>query len=178
MNPRNEDYQFNLALMYLSNRQLDEGIALLTALQGSASPEVASRAASTLLRAQAAKVHMLPATKSGNGGEPNRAADKASLHAESSSETSAEPTSLLTRNAGPTKFIKGKLLNIDCSARPSALMTVLAGNKTWKMKVADTAHAIVIGADSFSCSWTNQKVALNYRETREGEGSVVSIELQ
>lgn len=57
-------------------------------------------------------------------------------------------------------------------------MTVLAGNKTWKMKVADTAHAIVIGADSFSCSRTNQKVALNYRETREGEGSVVSIELQ
>jgi hypothetical protein len=40
------------------------------------------------------------------------------------------------------------------------------------------AHAIVIGADNFSCKWTNQRVAVNYRETGETEGTLVSIEIQ
>jgi len=57
-------------------------------------------------------------------------------------------------------------------------MTVLANNKTWKMKVTDTRHALVIGADNFNCSWTNQSIALNYRESGEAEGNVVSVELQ
>jgi hypothetical protein len=46
------------------------------------------------------------------------------------------------------------------------------------MKVADTNHIVLIGADAFSCSWNKQKVALNYRETSEGEGNVVSLEVQ
>jgi hypothetical protein len=44
--------------------------------------------------------------------------------------------------------------------------------------VADTNHLILIGADQFSCAWSKQKVALNYRETSEGEGTVVSLEIQ
>ena len=179
LNPRNEGYQFNLALMYLSNRKLDEGISLLAALQASASPEIASRAASTLLEAQAAKASMLRAKEAGNNGELVRlAADHSPGHAESGVGTNPDLTPKLTRSAGPTKFIKGKLLNVDCSAQPSAVMMVVADGKTWKMTVADTVHAVLIGADNFSCSWTNQKVALNYRESKDGEGSVVSIELQ
>ena len=39
-------------------------------------------------------------------------------------------------------------------------------------------HVALIGADTFSCSWSKQKVALNYRETGAGAGRVVSIEVQ
>jgi hypothetical protein len=46
------------------------------------------------------------------------------------------------------------------------------------MHVADRNHVILIGADAFSCDWNKQKVALNYRETSEGEGNVVSLEIQ
>jgi hypothetical protein len=46
------------------------------------------------------------------------------------------------------------------------------------MEDADSRHVIVIGADEFSCAWTNRKVALNYHETGETEGSVMTIELQ
>jgi hypothetical protein len=46
------------------------------------------------------------------------------------------------------------------------------------MKVTDTRHALVIGADNFNCSWTDQSIALNYRESGEAEGNVVSVELQ
>jgi hypothetical protein len=80
--------------------------------------------------------------------------------------------------SGTTKFMKGKLLSVDCSSPPTAFIRVATGVKTWKMRVADTKHAIVIGADNFSCSWSNQAVALNYRVSGDSEGSVVSIELQ
>jgi hypothetical protein len=59
-----------------------------------------------------------------------------------------------------------------------ATLTVLSGTKTWKMRVADTKHVLLLGADEFSCAWNKQKVALNYRENGEAVGSVVSIEVQ
>jgi hypothetical protein len=46
------------------------------------------------------------------------------------------------------------------------------------MQVPDSKHVALIGADTFSCSWSKQKVALNYRETGAGAGRVVSIEVQ
>lgn len=76
------------------------------------------------------------------------------------------------------KFLKGQLLSVDCSHAPGAILTVLSEAKTLKMKVADTQHAIVIGADNFSCSWTHKKVAVNYRISSEDEMKVMTVEIQ
>jgi hypothetical protein len=54
----------------------------------------------------------------------------------------------------------------------------VSGAKTLKLHARDHALVIVIGADKFSCEWTNQKVAVNYRETTEDSGEIISIELQ
>jgi hypothetical protein len=70
------------------------------------------------------------------------------------------------------------LTKVDCSAAPTAVLNIAAGKKTWKMNVADRKHIVVIGADSFSCEWTNQKVSVNFRATAENEGSVLSVEIQ
>jgi hypothetical protein len=59
-----------------------------------------------------------------------------------------------------------------------AVLTVISGTKSWKMKIADRNHFILIGADAFSCSWSSQKVAVNYRETADGEANVISLEIQ
>jgi hypothetical protein len=80
--------------------------------------------------------------------------------------------------ARPPKFLKGQLVSVDCSHTPSAVLTVLSGGRTLKMKVADTQHAIVIGADEFSCAWTQKKVAVNYRQSSEGELNVMTVEIQ
>ena len=69
-------------------------------------------------------------------------------------------------------------MSIDCSTPPEATLTVVSGGKTWKMQVPDSTHVLLIGADTFSCSWSRQKVAINYRETGTGAGRVVSIEVQ
>jgi hypothetical protein len=79
---------------------------------------------------------------------------------------------------GKMKFVRGVLDRVDCSADPSAVLTVVSGSQTLKMKVADKSHVILIGADQFSCSWSRQKVAVNYRQGDTGEISVVSLEIQ
>jgi tetratricopeptide (TPR) repeat protein len=180
LNPRNEAYQFNLALMYLSNQNLDDGIAILTTLQRSSAPEIASRAAESLQQAQAVKAamqaHSVPAGS--QAFIPVSASDSADPDQKMHTATHPQVIPAVAPASGTTKFMKGKLLSVDCSSPPTAFIRVAAGVKTWKLKVADTQHAIVIGADNFSCSWSNQAVALNYRESGDDEGSIVSIELQ
>jgi predicted Zn-dependent protease len=44
LSPRDEHYQFNLASVYLTNRKVDDAIAILKSLAGSSNPEVAMRA--------------------------------------------------------------------------------------------------------------------------------------
>jgi hypothetical protein len=36
----------------------------------------------------------------------------------------------------------------------------------------------LIGADEFSCDWKNKSVSVNYRERQDGDGDVVSLEVQ
>jgi hypothetical protein len=67
---------------------------------------------------------------------------------------------------------------VDCSAPPAAVLTVVSGTKTWKLNVADTSHLVLFGAEKFSCSWSKQRVAVNYRDAGNAEGSVVSIEIK
>jgi hypothetical protein len=74
--------------------------------------------------------------------------------------------------------VKGKLASVDCSDFKMVELTLISGTKTWKLQAKDRTHVLVIGADSLSCSWKNQKVAVNYRKTGEASGDIVSIEVQ
>jgi hypothetical protein len=76
------------------------------------------------------------------------------------------------------KFLKGTIANVDCTSSPGASMTVTSAGKSWRMQVRDSHHVLVLGGNGFSCDWKGQKVALNYRETGESSGTVVSIEIQ
>ena len=58
------------------------------------------------------------------------------------------------------------------------MLSIVAGTMTWKLRVPDTAHVVVIGAENFSCAWSKQPLAVNYRESNEGTGDVISVELQ
>jgi hypothetical protein len=102
-------------------------------------------------------------------------------------ESNAAPTIAVKEEAAaahpitasaPPKFLKGQLVSVDCSHAPGAVLTVRSGAKTLKMSVADTKHAIVIGADDFSCGWTQKPVAVNYRVSSDGEMKVMTVEIQ
>lgn len=169
ISPRNETYLFNLAHLYLAARQPDQAIALLRSLQASPNPELASRAAEQLALAQ--QVEEM-------GDDPGVSITPRLVVRSNHQEETVNTPAKMPVLSGPAQFVKGMLTNIDCSTPPLATLTVLSGTKTWKMKVADTDHITLIGTDEFSCAWSKKKVALNYYPTSEGEGNVVSLEIQ
>jgi len=58
------------------------------------------------------------------------------------------------------------------------VLTVALGTKSRRVHVRDVAKMVLIGADRFSCNWTNRTVAVNYHERADGDGEVVSLEMQ
>jgi tetratricopeptide (TPR) repeat protein len=177
ISPRNETYLFNMANLYLTNRQSEQAIALLQSLRSSSNREVASHAAAALAQAEQFRSMVQDGTAVYGPGKMVQR-ETSSDSAENATAISPGPPATMPRNSGATKYVRGVLTNVDCSAPPLAILTVVSGAKNLKMKVADTNHIVLIGADAFSCSWNKQKVALNYRETSEGEGNVVSLEVQ
>jgi tetratricopeptide (TPR) repeat protein len=179
LSPRNENYQFNLAQMYLNERKPDPAISILQILTRSGNPQVAARAGESLAQAQEFRAAMQErfavdsGARSGNAGE---VPVNGSIRIERS----------LTREPGVNQipsqttpgFLKGTIVGVDCSLPPAATLTVVSGGKNWKMQVRDSNHLLLTGADSFSCSWSKQKVALNYRQTGDAVGNVISIEVQ
>ncbi|MGO8795175.1 MAG: tetratricopeptide repeat protein [Candidatus Sulfotelmatobacter sp.] len=178
--PRDENYLFNLANIYVANRRLEKAIAVLESLRGTDNPELASRTATLL----AQLTHMAEMTKEdgeeAEGPTPVRPEEvqPEKVRPEEGESSELPPASADPVHAGPTQFLKGTLIKIDCGSPPSAILTVVSGSMTWKMKVRDPSQLVLIGADTFSCSWNKRKVAINYYETAEGEANVISLELQ
>jgi hypothetical protein len=78
----------------------------------------------------------------------------------------------------PVLFMKGVLVSVDCAAAPAATLTISSSGKKWKMLAPQSKKLILIGADDFSCSWTNRKVSVNYRKSGSDQGSLVSLEFE
>ncbi len=181
LNPRSEAYSFNLSQMYLMNGQYDEGIKILEQLKEGSDPEIAARALKALPAAQeasfAAATGRRVVFQSGLAMQAGEAA-RGQTSELSPVDGGGGGASRTMPPGDPGEFLKGQLVSVDCSAPPSAVLTVVSGGKTWKLHARDNTRVIVIGADRFSCGWTNQNVAVNYRETVEGAGEVISIEVQ
>jgi len=200
LNPRSENYRFNLAQMYLSNRQPDRGMAILQALSKSSDPFVAERAAQSLTEAQQFKAAMGQQKSKEVGAEddghsaavkalrarktvpetPDNVGDSQLIDSvrlqESAAGTQNAPVTI--QEQGPVKFLKGTLESVDCSSAPGATLTLQSAGKAWTMRVPDLKRVLVLGKDGFSCDWKREKAAINYRQTRDGAGTIVSIEIQ
>lgn len=166
LSPRNDEYRFDLAQMYLNNQKFDDAISLLKVLINSSKPEIAQRGSALLAQVQEFKTL--------NASQPVQVA----IANPGPDAVKSVPAPVVAVDSSPVKFAKGMLVSVDCSAEPSATLNVLSAAKTMQLKVADRKHVLVLGADGLSCDWKKQKVALNYRETGGTSGMVVSIEIQ
>jgi hypothetical protein len=160
----------------MGNQKFDEALALLHSLEKTQNPELASRVQITLTQAQ----QMKDSWQRYQEARSSRAiqVQAATAKAADSHEPSDQKVPTAVKKPGPIGFLHGTVVSVDCSAAPTAVMTVVSGAKTWKMKVADTSHVVLQGADKFSCAWSKKKVALNYEVTGNGEGRVISVEIE
>jgi Flp pilus assembly protein TadD len=191
LGPRKEQYIYNLGVVYASGKKWDAAREIFERVQSSSNPQLAAAARSQLQEMQFAQKYGIPAQHPASdsskamaakntrpsehigkqeppgekeeNGEPGEPAKK---------EQTAEPS------LGAIQFVKGRLVSVDCSQPPAAVLTVVSGNKTLKLRTHDFKSLTVIGADSFSCTWQNRRVSINYRAAGKSGGDLVSVEVQ
>ncbi|HEV7521791.1 MAG TPA: tetratricopeptide repeat protein [Candidatus Angelobacter sp.] len=176
LSPRNPWYMGNLASAYLQAQEFDRAIPLLQELQTSKEPGIASMAEQQLQQVEAYKSAM-----SGRGPQSGRmepAIQPIELNDVPGEPQSAPEKRTISGSSEPVLFMKGVLVSVDCSAAPAALLTISSGGKKWKMLAPQSKKLILIGAEEFSCSWTNRKVSVNYRKSGNDQGSLISLEFE
>jgi len=76
--------------------------------------------------------------------------------------------------------LQGRLVGVDCSQSPAAVLTVTSGGTVLKLRTPDYKSLLLIGADTFSCScdWNNRSVPVNYKAGGLSDGDLVSVEVR
>jgi len=181
LSPRDERYVLHLAQIYISSKKWDAAEALLERLRGSANPEMATQARERL--SQIASERKYGIAGAAVGAQPKLAPQKSPfdvLDEDAAARAAAEKAG---QAGGPgdkrqTKFLKGRLVTVDCSTAPSAIVTVAAEGVVLKLRAADYKSLLLIGADEFSCAWQNRQVSVNYKPGGPADGDLVSLEVK
>jgi len=97
---------------------------------------------------------------------------------ESNGDHADQPSAPPQPDKRTIQFVKGKLVAVDCSQPPSAVLTVSSGAKVLKLRTEDYKSLTLIGADNFSCEWKSRTVAVNYKAGGKADGDLVSVELE
>jgi tetratricopeptide (TPR) repeat protein len=173
LSPRNQQYVFNLALVYVAAKKWDAAQTTFERLQQSPNPQIAAAAKAQLKDFAVTKKYGV------NPNAPKRAYQASPFdELAQEAEKRAQLQQQTAPDTRPTQFMKGKLLRVDCSQPPLATMTVTNGAKTLKLHAADVKSLVVIGADEFSCDWRDREVTVNYKAGGGSDGDVVSLELR
>ena len=88
-----------------------------------------------------------------------------------------EQTSVAANNH-PAKYLQGRLVSVDCSQSPAAVLTVRSEGSVLKLRAGDYKSLLVIGADQFSCDWKDRQVSINYKPGGLSDGDLVSLEVR
>ena len=180
--PRNLEYQFNLGQIYVAGKKWDPAREIFNRLRTSNDARAASAARQQLNDLATLQKYGIRPQRPGEAAAAEGAASAPSSSSDAEEDEEAEaapkPETPKPETARPMRFLKGKIVSIDCSKPPQALVTVVSGMTTYKMHASDSKSVLVIGEDQFSCAWKNREAAVNYRETAKTQGELVSIELQ
>jgi tetratricopeptide (TPR) repeat protein len=199
--PRKQNYSLGMAKIYLAGKNWDAATALLQRLTENPDAGIASAARQNLQDIPYLKKYGIPpvhstSTQAGNSVSPSgiaapnqtsstsQSAIAAPKPSASAAKTEAEddnpelpiPTPQIDKR--PIQYAKGKLISVDCSQNPAAVLTVSVGTKNLQLRTADYKSLALVGADQFSCAWTNQPVSVNYKAGSGSQGDLVSLELR
>ncbi|HUO14286.1 MAG TPA: hypothetical protein VMX38_04805 [Verrucomicrobiae bacterium] len=181
LSPRNEEYVFHLAQIYIAGKKWDAAQALLVRLKESGNPQLAAKAKEQLEEATTQNKYGIPVGAS--SAQPQLAPQKSPfdvLDEDAAKRAAAEKAEEAEKPAGnaPAKYFEGRLIAVDCSNPPDAVLTVTEGGVILKLRAADYKSLLLIGADQFSCGWKDRKVTVNYRPGGLTDGDLISLEIR
>jgi hypothetical protein len=180
LSPRNQQYVYHMAEIYVSDKKWVAAQALLELLKTSSNPQVAAAAGQQLAQlANEQKYGVSPATAAAASKLSKPSSPFDVLEQDAAKRAATEQTAQSgTADRRPTKFFEGKLVDVDCSQSPAAVLTVSSGSAVLKLRTADYKSVLLIGADTFSCAWNNRSVSVNYKSRGMSDGDLVSLEVR
>jgi Flp pilus assembly protein TadD len=187
LSPRNEQYLLNSAQIELAGKQWDDATALLDRLKNSLNPQIAASARKSLedlptlkkygVLPQASEEHQPAAAAAPAPAKPGPQSPPAKADDDNASDQVVPPAEPeLDRRK--VQYLKGRLVKVDCSQGPGAILTVRAGPKTIRLRTDNYKSLLLVGADEFSCEWTDRPVVVNYKAGGKADGDLVSVEVQ
>ena len=180
LSPRNETYLLNMAVVDTAAKKWDAATALLTRLKASRDAKIAAEARDYLAELPNAKKYGILPPRPGaiaKVRKPKGAEAKKASASDDEDEDSKKPSAEPVPDRRKVQFAKGKLLRVDCSQSPVAVLT-LAGTRSLRLRTEDFHALQLIGADQFSCDWKNVVITVNYKAGGKSDGDLVSLEIQ
>jgi tetratricopeptide (TPR) repeat protein len=185
LSPRNQQYELNMAKIYTAAKKWEAADAMLRRLASSSDPKIAEQARQQLNALPGLqKYGVAPqpnagATYAANGSSAAKSAatqgpDQPAETKDNEAEEHAGPQ--IDRR--PVQYAKGRLVSVDCSQQPSAVVTFSTGTKTMKLRAENYPSLTLIGAAQFSCDWANRAASVNYKAGGKADGDLVSLELR
>ena len=185
LNPRDDSYQLRYAEAFMGAKKWDEATAILERLKASPDAQVARAAKKDLNDLPYLKRFGIPPVDASPPKQeaanaptamPKAAKDDSSGDADDDSSARPKAPAEPAIDKRPVKFVKGKLLSVDCSQPPTAVLLVAEGKRILHLRASDYNAIAVIGGQ-FSCGWKNINVDVNYRAGGKADGDVVSVEV-
>jgi len=179
LSPRNQEYVYHLAEIYIEGQKWEPARALLEHLKTSSNTQVAVEAREQLSRLANQQKYGLSASNAG----PKLSAQSSPFDVLEQDAAKRAADLQAAQNAGAedtraAKFVQGRLVGVDCSQPPVAVLTVASAEKVLKLRTANYKSLLLIGADTFSCGWNDRSVSVNYKPGGLSDGDLVSVELR
>jgi hypothetical protein len=180
LSPRNQQYVYHLAEIYIDDKKWEAARTLLERLKSSSDSKVAAEARERLgqianEQKYGVSAGTAPARKLTTQSSPFDVLEQDAAKRAAAAQTTQ---SAGTRDKRPAKFLQGRLVRVDCSQSPAAVLTVTSGATVLKLRTPDYKSLLLIGADAFSCDWSDRSVSVNYKAGGLSDGDLVSVEVR
>jgi hypothetical protein len=183
LSPRNQSYVYHMAEIYIADKKWEAARALLVRLKINSNPKIAAAARERLEQIPNEQRYGISAASGTSAQKPAPQSSPfdvleqdAAKRAAAARETQSHSGS--TADKRPAKFLQGRLVGVDCSQSPAAVLTVSSGAQVLKLRTADYKSLLLIGADAFSCDWKDRSVSVNYKAGGPSDGDLVSVEVR
>ncbi len=180
LSPRNQSYVYHLAEIYIEDKKWEAARALLERLKTSSNPQIAATARERLGELANEQKYGLSAGSAASASRLSKQSSPFDVLEQDAAKRAAEAQTAQTSTADkrPAKFLQGRLVDVDCSQSPAAVLTVSSGGAVLKLRTPDYKALLLIGADTFSCEWNNRSVSVNYKAGGALDGDLVSLEVR
>ena len=179
LSPRSEQYLLNLAQIDLAGKKWDDATPLLERLKDSSNPQIAKTARKNLDDLPTLKKYgVLPQQ---NASQTDAAAAVSSVpEHEVKTRVPLKAKRLRRSRAGPAQSpIRQR------EADKGGLQSESGGDFNCpdklphlKLRTDNYKSLLLVGADEFSCDWTDRAVIANYKAGGKADGDLVSVEVQ